>query len=190
MPLAANTGDSHTLAIAVPSRLHHQPSDEKPLSGLRIAVKDLFHLRGVHTGGGNRAYRSLYSAQRTSSHAVELAISKGCVVLGKTKTAELGGSQEVCGDWTDYSYPLNCRADGYLVATGSSTGSAAALAAYEFLDITVGTDGNVFRRRGSSLANQAAAGGSVRDPAASQGIFGLRPSHDAAEEKLSIIPCP
>lgn len=140
-PLAANVGESHTLALAIPSRLHSQITGAQPLAGFRIAVKDLFHLEGVHTGGGNRAYRSLYPAQQKSSRTVELALEKGCIMLGKAKTVEFGGSQEVCGDWIDYSYPLNCRADGYLVATGSSTGSAAALAAYEFLDITIGTDG-------------------------------------------------
>lgn len=152
-PLLANTGESHTLALAIPSRLHCKETEEKPLGGLRIAVKDLFHLKGVHTGGGNRDYRSLYPAQLRSSRTVELAIQKGCVVLGKAKTVEFGGSQEVCGDWIDYSYPLNCRADGYLVATGSSTGSAAALAAYECLDVTIGTDGTLHHFNNNLSAN-------------------------------------
>lgn len=64
-------------------------------------------------------------------------------MVGKTKTAEFGGSQEVLGDWCDYSYAFNSRADGYLVSTGSSTGSAAAATAYEWLDFTLGTDGRV-----------------------------------------------
>lgn len=63
-------------------------------------------------------------------------------MVGKTKTVEFGGSQEVVGDWSDYSYAFNPRADGYLVATGSSTGSAAAITAYPWLDIALGTDGN------------------------------------------------
>ncbi|KXT09816.1 hypothetical protein AC579_10514 [Pseudocercospora musae] len=171
--LAANIANTHTLAVPIPSRLHSHPSAEKPLAGMRIAVKDLFHLKGVHTGGGNRAYRALYAAQTKSSSTVRLAISKGCIAVGKAKTVEFGGSQESCGDWIDYSYPLNCRGDGYIGATGSSTGSAAALAAYEYLDITIGTD----------------AGGSVRDPATAQGLFGLRPTHDGSVEIEAIVPC-
>jgi len=48
----------------------------------------------------------------------------GAIVVGKTKTAEFAGSQEVIGDWVDYSSVFNTRADGYLRYTGSSTGSA------------------------------------------------------------------
>ncbi|OAP58434.1 hypothetical protein AYL99_07524 [Fonsecaea erecta] len=41
-PLMASTG-GHILAIAVPSKLAFTASEEKPLAGIRIAVKDLFH---------------------------------------------------------------------------------------------------------------------------------------------------
>lgn len=129
------------MCIAVPSRLYFNKTPELPLAGTRIAIKDLFHLNGVHTGCGNRAYRRLYSASKITSSQVQDAISKGAIVIGKTKTVEFGLVQEVIGDWPDYSYALNARGDGYLAATGSSTGSASALAAYPFLDITLGTDG-------------------------------------------------
>ncbi|KAH0563242.1 hypothetical protein GP486_002187 [Trichoglossum hirsutum] len=116
---------------------------ELPLAGMRIAIKDLFHLNGVHTGCGNRAYLRLHPASKTTSPAVQAVISKGAIVVGKTKTVEFGGSQEVVGDWVDYSYAFNARGDGYLASTGSSTGSASSLAAYPWLDITLGTDGAV-----------------------------------------------
>lgn len=105
-----------------------------------MAVKDLLHLKGTHTGCGNRAYRRLYGPSPTSTEAVDRAIKLGAVVVGKTKTVEFGGAQEVIGDWSDYSYSFNARGDGYLAATGSSTGSASSLAAYPWLDITLGTD--------------------------------------------------
>lgn len=107
---------------------------------MRVAVKDLFHLKGVHTGCGNRAYRSLSKPSQVSSDAVQSVLDLGAVIVGKTKTVEFGGSQEVIGDWSDYFYPLNARGDGYIAATGSSTGSASSLAAYPWLDITLGTD--------------------------------------------------
>ena len=140
--LNATAYGTTTLCVAVPSRLYFKPTPERPLSGTRIAVKDIFHLNGVSTSCGNRAYSRLYPRSRLSSEAVQKAIDLGAIVVGKTKTAEFGGSQEVTGDWTDYSYAFNSRGDGYFVSTGSSTGSASGMAAYDWLDITLGTDGN------------------------------------------------
>ena len=118
---------THRLCTAVPSRLYFEKTPEKPLAGLRIAVKDLFNLKGVHTGCGNRAYRRLYRPSTDTSAAVQAAKDKGAIVVGKTKTAGFGGSQEVVRDWVAYSYPFNARRDGYL-------------AAYPWLDLTLGSD--------------------------------------------------
>jgi Asp-tRNA(Asn)/Glu-tRNA(Gln) amidotransferase A subunit family amidase len=111
------------------------------LAGKRVAIKDIFHLNGVKTTCGNRAYGRLYDKMTVTSAAVQAVIDKGAVIVGKTKTAEFAGSQEVIGDWADYSYAYNCRADGNLVCTGSSTGSASGIAAYPWLDVSLGTDG-------------------------------------------------
>ena len=140
----ASAYGTSSLCIAVPSRLYYKATPEKPLAGLRIGIKDIFHLKGVYTGGGNRAFRALYPALTYTSDNVQKFLNQGAIVIGKTKTAEFGGSQEVIGDWADYSYSFNARADGYLVSTGSSTGSAAGIAAYEWLDIGLGTDGDFF----------------------------------------------
>ncbi|KAI0439741.1 amidase-like protein [Xylaria telfairii] len=169
---AAAFGTS-SLCVAVPSRLMTHKSKQKPLAGMRIAIKDLFHLKGVHTGCGNRAYRTLHGALDFSSSAVDSVLRLGGIIVGKTKTVEFGGSQEVIADWCDYSYPFNSRADGYIAGTGSSTGSAASLAAYPWLDITLGTD----------------AGGSIRDPAVAHGIYGFRPSHNGQQTLDVVLPC-
>ncbi|KAK4139938.1 amidase signature domain-containing protein [Dichotomopilus funicola] len=129
-----------SLCVAVPSKLKLSKSEQEPLAGMRVAVKDLFHLKGVHTGCGNRAYRSLRTPSEISSNTVQSVIDLGVIIVGKTKTVEFSGSQEVIGDWSDYFYPLNVRGDGYIAATGSSTGSASSLAAYPWLDIKLGTD--------------------------------------------------
>ncbi|KAI0550553.1 amidase-like protein [Xylaria curta] len=162
-----------SLCLAVPSRLKTTRSEWKPLAGMRIAIKDLFHLKGVHTGCGNRAYRRLHGVLSTSSAAVESVLDLGGIIVGKTKTVEFGGSQEVIGDWCDYFYPFNSRGDGYIAGTGSSTGSASSLAAYPWLDITLGTD----------------AGGSIRDPAVAHGIYGFRPTHNGQQTPDVVIPC-
>ncbi|KGQ03156.1 Amidase 1 [Beauveria bassiana D1-5] len=163
-----------TLCVAVPSRLYFEKTPNLPLAGLRIAIKDLFHLNGVPTGCGNRAYRSLHPTSNVTTDLVQDVVNKGAIIVGKTKTVEFGGSQEVIGDWCDYSYAFNARGDGYLASTGSSTGSASSLAAYPWLDITLGTD----------------AGGSIRDPAVAHGIYGFRPSHDGTPTQDAMIPCP
>ncbi|KAH6637210.1 hypothetical protein F5144DRAFT_487713 [Chaetomium tenue] len=77
-------------------------------------------------------------------------------------------------DWIDYHCPFNPRGDGYLVPEGSSSGSAAAVAAYDWLDASLGTDTSA----------------SIRAPAAAQGIFGLRTSHGAisTEGVVPLVP--
>ncbi|KAI1130918.1 amidase-like protein [Nemania abortiva] len=183
-----------SLCVAVPSRLKTAKSEQQPLAGMRIGIKDLFHLKGVHTGCGNRAYRALHEASSTSSSAVESVLSLGGIIVGKTKTVEFGCSQEVIGDWCDYSYPFNARGDGYIAATGSSTGSASSLAAYPWLDITLGTDGEVKPETTASVIETnvsvpRSAGGSIRDPAVAHGIYGFRPSHDGQQIPDVVIPC-
>lgn len=85
------------------------------------------------TTNGNRAYESLYGEQDVSSAAVQVAIDKGAIIVGKATTMEFAGAQEVEGDWADIRYPKNPRADGYLGATGSSVGSACGMATYSWL---------------------------------------------------------
>lgn len=139
--ITASAYGSSTLRVAVPSRLYFTPSEHLPLAGVRLSVKDLFHLKGVPTTHGNRAYARLYGEKQVTSAAVQDAINKGAIIVGKTKTAEFAGSQEVEGDWADYSCPFNPRADGYLRSTGSSTGSASGVASYSWLDGSLGSDG-------------------------------------------------
>lgn len=181
--------------MAVPSRLYSTPSKQFPLAGLRISVKDVFHLKGVPTTNGNRAYARLYGEQHVSSAAVQDAIDKGAIIVGKTKTAEFAGSQEVEGDWADYSCPFNPRADGYLRSSGSSTGSASGVASYSWLDGSLGSDGILLKSPhpffffNFLFANVNAAGGSVRDPAVVHGVHGFRPSHDGSSEPNTSLPC-
>ena len=47
-------------------------------------------------------------------------------------------------DWIDYHCPFNPRGDGYFTASGSSAGSAAGLAAYDWLEIRIGTDSELY----------------------------------------------
>ena len=50
------------LSIAVPSRLYYpRPSEEKPLSGKRLGVKDIFDLKGrLKDIGGKSSGRTIF----------------------------------------------------------------------------------------------------------------------------------
>ncbi|KAG9503352.1 hypothetical protein J7337_006197 [Fusarium musae] len=65
-------------------------------------------------------------------------------------------------DAVDYPTAFNPRGDGYQSPAGSSSGSAVAVAAYDWLDCAIGTD----------------TSGSGRRPAMANGVWQFRPSHD------------
>lgn len=126
--------------IAVPSRLSLPPSRQKPLNGLRISVKDNIDLRGVKTAIACRAWDSLYLARDATAPAISRLTELGAVVVGKTKCSQFAETEAPTADWVDVHCPFNARADGYLSPGGSTSGGAAALAAYDWLDVSIGTD--------------------------------------------------
>jgi Asp-tRNA(Asn)/Glu-tRNA(Gln) amidotransferase A subunit family amidase len=71
---------------------------------------------------------------------VQKLIDCGAIIVGKTKLSEFADAEDPTGDWVDYHCPFNPRGDGYLNPGGSSVGSGAAIAAYDWLDIAIGTD--------------------------------------------------
>ena len=163
--------------IAVPSRVTFTDKESRPLTGMRIAVKDVIDVEGYRTGASNRAYHALYPPKAVSSPIVDELISLGAVVIGKTKSTQFALGEEPTADWIDYHCPFNPRGDGYQTTEGSSAGSGAAVAAYDWLDLALGTDSK------SSICLYSAmrkliikATGSVQLPAAFQGVFGFRPT--------------
>ncbi|EEH06910.1 amidase [Histoplasma capsulatum G186AR] len=160
-----------TLTIGVPSRLYFTPTQEKPLAGLRIAVKDTQDVQGIKTTGSSRAYARLYGPRDKSATGVQRLLDHGAIVIGKLKSTQFGESEWATADWVDYHAPWNPRADGYQTPSASSSGSGVAVAAYNWLDLSTGTD----------------CSGSVRAPAAIHGLFAIRPSTDAIDNK-GVIP--
>lgn len=106
---------------------------------MRIAIKDNIDLKGVRTSAGSRAYQTLYPEKECNATCVEKLLEAGAVVVGKTKTVQFA-SGENARDWIDFSPPFNPRGDGYQEPGGSSTGSATAVSAYDWIDATLGTD--------------------------------------------------
>jgi amidase len=133
-------------------------SDNQPGTGLRVAVKDIIDMAGLPTTAGSRA---VAAAARPACRdaaclgGLRTAIRDGNArFVGKTNLHELAfGISGVNGAFGTPLNPLDPR----LVPGGSSSGSAAAVAAGE-ADIGYGTD----------------TGGSIRIPAACCGITGLK----------------
>ncbi|KAI9717361.1 MAG: hypothetical protein M1828_007249 [Chrysothrix sp. TS-e1954] len=153
--------DVSEMEIVVASRLYSKRTSSRPLSGVRIAVKDAFDINGTKTSLCNRAYNELYPKSNETAPAISRLISKGATIVGKTKLSSLI-SKEDPTEATDYLAPFNPRGDGYQTPSGSSSGSAAALASYNWLDVAI-------------------ANGSGRMPAILNGLFGLRLSHGCVD---------
>jgi hypothetical protein len=161
--LPAITENVMAKSIAVPSRLYYTVTKEQPLAGLRFGAKDIFHVKGIATSGGNRAYFYHYGTQNNTAPAVQRLIDLGAVLVGKMGTVQFANGDRPTADWVDLHAPFNPRGDGYEDPSGSSTGPGVGVGAYEWLDLSLGSD----------------TGGSMRGPAGAEGIFGNRPSTGA-----------
>lgn len=127
-----------------------------PLSGLSVAVKDMYAIAGERAGGGSPAWLSYQSPASKNAAVVDKILAAGGTITGKTICDEFFYS--VTGTNHHYGTPLNLRAPGRIPG-GSSSGSASACSAGS-CDIAIGSD----------------TGGSVRVPAALCGVYGIRVS--------------
>ncbi len=135
------------------SHFPQAPTAELPLAGLRVAIEDVIDVAGFRTGASNRAFQNFYPAKNTSATVVGLLIKLGAIVVGKTKTTQFALGEEPTADWVDELCPFNPRGDGYQTPEGSSAGSAVAVAAYDWLDLALGTDSK-YKRRNSGIYRQ------------------------------------
>ncbi|KAF5626330.1 D-mandelate dehydrogenase [Fusarium sp. NRRL 25303] len=159
-PLPAALPGSSSITVGVPSRIYHLPSDDYPLAGVRIGVKDIYDVSGLKTGAGSRAYYDIYPEANGTAPAVQHLLDAGAVLVGKMKTTQFA-APENARDAIDYQAPFNPRGDGYQEVGSSSSGAGAGIASYHWLDLALGSD----------------TGGSIRVPAEDNGIFGNRPTH-------------
>lgn len=136
-------------------------ASDSPLAGLRFAVKDIFHINGLKTSGGSRAYYETYGYQNYTTETVALCENAGASLVGKLRTITFALGTPRNGMSVDYHDPWNARGDGYMSTGGSSSGSGSAVVAYDWVDFTLGSD----------------TGGSVRFPARFGGVYGYKPTH-------------
>ena len=141
-----------------------------PLAGLTFGVKDLFHVAGYPTSGGQPLLLALLGVQQRTAPTVQRLLDAGARFAGKTITDELAFSMN--GQNAHFGSPVNGAAPDR-ISGGSSSGSASAVS-HGLCDFALGTD----------------TGGSVRAPASHCGLVGLRPTHGrvSLQDALDLSP--
>lgn len=126
------------------------------LAGKTVSYKDHIAVAGLPLTFG--AYAMEGHIADFDATVVSRALEQGAEIIGKNVMNGLAGGFGFGGGFGDYGRPRNPHNPEYLTG-GSSSGSAAALAADE-VDISFGGD----------------QGGSIRIPASWSGIVGLKPT--------------
>lgn len=135
---------------------------ESPLRGALVSVKDLFDVAGFVTKAGTRVMAQDDAALKDAG-AIENLREAGAIFVGHTNMTELAYSG--LGLNPHYGTPDNARVKG-CIPGGSSAGGAISVAC-DAVDIAIGTD----------------TGGSLRIPAAFNGIVGFKPSQSVVSRK-------
>lgn len=137
--------------------------DLGPLHGIPVAIKDLLHINGkVCTAGSKLCSDSISSY---TADAVMQLQKAGMVIIGKTQMVEFAfGGWGTNHEWGAPKNPWDLNL--HRIPGGSSSGSGVAVAA-GLVPAALGTD----------------TGGSVRIPAAFNGIVGFKPSHSKVSTK-------
>jgi len=150
--------ETRALAEAHASRARwHASQPLGPLDGVPVVWKDLFDVAGTPTTAASALRRNAPAAQHDAA-AVAALTAAGAVAIGKTGLTEFAYSG--LGLNPHFGTPHNRHSrDGHRAPGGSSSGSAVAVDAGMAL-IGMGTD----------------TGGSVRIPAAFNGLVGFKPS--------------
>lgn len=165
--MSTNTNNNPTGIFCDHGQKAWQTQTHGALANNRLAVKDVFAVKGERNSAGNpHWFKTAKPAQNTAS-SVNKLMTAGCNFIGFTHTDELAYSLE--GNNIHYGAAQNPTLKGHACG-GSSMGSAASVAA-NLADIGLGTD----------------TGGSIRIPASYCGLYGIRPSHNVIE-KDGLIP--
>ena len=141
-------------ALSRARELDQQPESPLPLNGMLLVVKDNIHVAGMPNSAGTPALKDFIPAQ--DNPVITRLRAAGAIVLGKANMHELAFG--ITSNNAAFGAVGNAI-DPTKMAGGSSGGTATAIAA-GIVSAGLGTD----------------TGGSVRIPAAHNGIVGFRPS--------------
>ncbi|KAG9922675.1 amidase, partial [Aureobasidium melanogenum] len=154
-------------AIESAQKLDHYFANHKkpigPLHGLPVSLKDQFHVKGVETHMGYVGWIGTFQGEKGTgkekvfeSEMVKELRSLGAVLYVKTAVPHTLMCGETTNNIIDYCWnPTNRN-----LSSGGSSGGEGALISLKGSPLGWGTD----------------IGGSIRIPAAFNGLFGLRPS--------------
>lgn len=142
-------------ADLVDSRL--AAGESLPLAGVLCSIKDLVDRSGEQTTAGSRLLRRK-EASSMDATIVNRLEAAGAVIFGRTNLSEFAYSG--VGLNPHHGTP-GCIFDKTRVPGGSSCGAALSVA-HGLCDVAIGTD----------------TGGSVRVPAAVNGLYGIKPTAD------------
>ena len=125
-----------------------------PLHGFPHAVKDMLPVRGIASTQGSPILKNFIPA--ADSLMVERLRGAGAIIIGKTNTPELGLGSHTYNP----VYGATRNAFDQTRSAGGSSGGAAVALALRMLPVADGSD----------------YGGSLRNPAGWNNVFGFRPS--------------
>ncbi|MDG1436278.1 MAG: Asp-tRNA(Asn)/Glu-tRNA(Gln) amidotransferase subunit GatA [Rickettsiaceae bacterium] len=146
--------------LAKQSDKNYQNGTARKLEGIPVAVKDLFCTNGVKTTAGSKMLANFVPTyESTVSNNI---LDCGSIMIGKANMDEFAmGSSNMTSYFGNVISPWKANdSNNDLVPGGSSGGSAAAVSSFAAM-AALGSD----------------TGGSIRQPAAFTGIFGIKPTY-------------
>ncbi|MFK8080059.1 MAG: amidase family protein [Granulosicoccus sp.] len=147
--------EARILADAAALDASRGANQKLPLYGMTVSLKDLFDEGGKRTTAASRVLQDIDPARRDGDVVARLKAA-GALIFGRTNMSEFAYSG--VGLNPHHGTP-GCIFNKEQVPGGSSSGAALS-AAHGLCDIAMGTD----------------TGGSVRLPAAINGLYGFKPS--------------
>lgn len=139
---------------ALITKCNVQESDEGPLTGVEVGLKDIIMVAGVPMTGGSEALHGFVPSEDAT--VTRRLLEAGAKITAKTNLDELAGGARGFSFYGQMTHPD----DENHIPGGSSGGSAVAVRK-GIVDVALGTD----------------TGGSIRMPSAHCGIIGLKPTY-------------
>lgn len=139
---------------------NYRNSVNRKLEGIPIAVKDLFCTKNIRTTAGSRMLAQFIPPYEST--VSQKVFNSGAILMGKCNMDEFAmGSSNTTSYFGNVINPWKAQdSNQNLVPGGSSGGSAAAVSSFTAM-ASLGSD----------------TGGSIRQPAAFTGTFGIKPTY-------------